>query len=146
MSTPRASIMAIWAISSWPAINFIAQNWSEVHRGGLRSLSWVFVITMGFGLIGHGLQWIATRWKRGDLVVPWVVAICLFFGYLAMRQVFIPLVIHIHTAVPPYTAWFLCVAIAMSLAWWKRNSVRWQMAARTFSFVATGAAPKPFCW
>jgi hypothetical protein len=140
MNPRRSSIVAIWAISSWPTINFIARNWSEVQRGGLTCLAGVFAITVGLGLTGHALHWYATRSKRGDLIVPWVVAICLFFGYLAIRNVFYVVFRRIGGGVYPYGYWLLCAAIALFFAWRARGSVRLQIAARTFSFVAAGVA------
>ena len=140
MSSPRSNIFAIWAISSWPAINFIARNWSEVHRGGLRCLAGVLAITICLGLVGHGLQWLASRLKRGELLIPWVAAICLFFGYVAIRNFFFPVFLRIDAGVPPYAYWLLFSAVVMWVAWWFRETARLQMAARTFSFVAAGAA------
>lgn len=140
MSARRSSLIATWAISSWPAINFIARNWSDVQRGGLRCLAGVFAITIGFGLVGHALHWYATRSKRDDLIVPWTVAICLFFGYLAIRDVFYHVFKRIGGGVYPYVYWFLCAAVAVFLAWRARGSARLQIAARTFSFVAAGTA------
>ncbi len=139
MSSRRSSIVAIWAISSWPAINFIARNWSEVQRGGLRCLAGVFAITVGLGLTGHALHWYARRSKRGNVIVPWAVAICLFFGYLAMREVFRHAFIRIG-GVTPSGYWLLCAAVAMFFAWRARGSMHLQIATRTFSFVAAGAA------
>jgi hypothetical protein len=140
MTPSRSSLFAAWAISSWPAVNFIARNWSEVQRGGLGCLAGVFAITVCLGLVGHALQRYAARSKRGDLIVPWVVAICLFFGYLALRDFFDFVYRRIHIGSPPFGYWLLTAAVAMFFAWRVRGSARLQMAARIFSFAAAGAA------
>jgi hypothetical protein len=139
MSSRRPSIIAAWAIASWPAINFIARNWSEVQRGGVSCLVGVFAITVGLGITGHALHEYAARSKRGDLTVPWTAAICLFFGYVPIRDFFLPVFNRIDAGVPPYAYWVLCATVAMFFAWRTRGSVRLQIAARTFSIVAAGA-------
>ena len=136
---PSAGAAAIWAISWWPALNFCAANWQSIRHHSVTSLGGVFVISLALALAGYALY----RWRdRRISVVPfWVAAVCLFFGYLAVRNA--ALAVIADTAFwhwPSSLAWFALSALVFGLLWPARRSVALQRAALTFAFAAPAIA------
>jgi len=135
MTGHRLRIAAIWSLSWWPALNFFAVNWEEVLRGGLFGIWGVLVIASGLAVLGHLLFRLAWNRWRDDMVVPWTVALSLFFGYLLVWKAFRFLFDRTSIGLPPSTGWFAVAAVALYLGWRWHKVQKAQIAAITFSLV-----------
>jgi len=138
--TARMRIVAIWAIALWPALNFMASNWSVVRRGGLASVAGVLGIAIGTAVLGHCLYRVLLRWKKIDITAFWIAAVALFFGYKAVRDatpvIFGKLGITLH----PGIGWLLLASLVLAAAWRWRKREGMTFAAVTFACVAAAFA------
>ncbi len=132
----RMRIAAIWAISVWPALNFIASNWSGVRRGGLASIAGVLGITFGIAVLGHVLYRVFLRWRKNDIVVFWVPAVALFFGYQAVRDTTLIVFKKLDFPLHPGLGWMLLVSLVLAAAWRWRKREGMARAAVTFACAA----------
>jgi len=87
--TPRRSLhlTAIWAISFWPAFNFLGSNWPEIERRGLLGLTGIALISLVLGIVGHLLERRAEiRGQPGATCLPWLALVCLIFSYMPVSR------------------------------------------------------------
>jgi len=131
----RLRIAAIWSLSWWPALNFMAANWEEILRGGFFCIAGVLAIALSIAAFGH--LWFRLTWNRwrDDIVVPWTVALSLFFGYLLVRDAFVFVFTRASIKLPPSAGWFAVAAVAMYLGWRWHKVRKAQVAAIIFSLV-----------
>jgi hypothetical protein len=134
--TMRMRIAAIWAISVWPALNFIASNWSGVRRGGLESIAGVLGISVGIAVLGHVLYRVFLRWRKTDIVVFWVPAVALFFSYNAVRETTLTVFKKLDIPLHPGFAWLLLASLVLAAAWRWRKREGMTLAAATFACAA----------
>jgi hypothetical protein len=141
MNPRRLAMAAIWASSAWPALNFIAANYTEVRRGGVQSIAGVLAITLFIGATGSVLYGWRARAGRGDrLLLAWLVGICLTFGYMAIRNMSALLLRSAGLALPPSLGWLLAVAGSLYIVWKFGRHPNARPAAVTFSLVAAALA------
>lgn len=133
-----AGALAIWAISWWPAFNFFAANWKIIEANGRGSVVWVLAISLAMALTGHAV-W---RWqhRRNGVVVIWVAGICLFFGYLFVRNLASRIFVGAGLSWPGSAVWFVLFAVVATLAWRYRNRIGTQRASIAFAIVASTIA------
>jgi hypothetical protein len=84
MTLNTRRILAIVAISAWPAINYFERNWEEVYRRGARSVLWIVLFTAIFAAIGLVCYRIAQKRRPGGgalVVGVWLATIILSFSY-----------------------------------------------------------------
>jgi hypothetical protein len=143
MTLNSRRILAILAISAWPAINYLERNWEEVSRRGPRSVLWIVVFTALFaaaGLIAHRIAQKRTP-GGGSLVVGICLAsTVLIFSYSTLdtlRAAFFT------EAAPWFTtpmAWALLIAITVVIMYRYRKLTAVHMAAITFCLLVAGFA------
>jgi hypothetical protein len=140
VSRSRLHVAALWSVSLWPAVNFLQANWAEVLRGGWLAVWSVVALAAGVALVAH-LLYRLSKDRGVYLVVVWVAAVGMFFGYMTIRQFFISLFAWLHLwQIPPSFGWLGCCALLLLAAYRWRKSANLQNAATTFSLVAGGLA------
>ena len=141
MNLPRVRVAAVWTISAWPAINYLQSNWHAVMQRGMRSIAGIVMITLAVGLLGHLLHRVATRKGRGGfLVVAWLVAMALLFGYSTISQLSEFLWERYELRIPAMVAWIGLVLMIAGVVVYFRKSEKLQAAAMTFGVVAGGTS------
>jgi len=139
MNHSRFHIAALWSVSLWPGLNFLHSNWPDVLRGGWQSVWSVIAFVVGVALSAH-LLYRLLRQRGGYLVLAWVAAVGMFFGYLAVREFFLSLFAWLNPHIPPGFGWLGCFALILLGAYRWRKSDHLRIAATTFSLVAGAAA------
>jgi hypothetical protein len=137
----RLQAAAIWAITVWPALNFMAVNWEQVaiHRVG--ALLGILLSTVVAGIVGHLMHRFAVRSGRGGFfVVVWLELVCLFFGYAAIRDGSRWVFEACGLPIPPFTGFIAVSVLVLSVTAWFRKSENLQFAALTFCLVAAGVS------
>lgn len=135
MKRHPVQLAAIWSVTIWPALNFMAHNWSDVVTAGLRALTGVWLVTVALGAVGHALNHaFAKRGAGGTSVVLWVVAICLFFGYSLSHDASANLFSQLDLAIPPTLGWIALGLVLTAAVIALRKHEGLQIAAVIFSF------------
>ena len=82
MNARKWHLTAIWAVSAWPAFNFLGSNWEQVEKRGASGLFGILGVTLVLGSIGHWLEIRADRRGRpGAMCLPWLAVVSLLFAY-----------------------------------------------------------------
>jgi hypothetical protein len=143
MTLNTRRILAIIAISAWPAINYLERNWEEVYRRGPRSVLWILVFTALFATLGLlGYRFAQKRRPGGGSLV---VGICLaatimVFSYSTvdtLRAAFFA------DGAPWFTtpmAWAILIAVVGGLMYRYRKLTVLHNAAITFCLLVAGFA------
>jgi hypothetical protein len=141
MNPYRMRVASIWAVSAWPALNYLTSNWNEVVSRGARSLLGVAGITLWLGLAGHLAHRFASRRNHGPVVVVyWLAGIALLFGFATIRKLCDFLAASADINIPPMFAWSVVVLAVFAFIFRFRRSQKLQVAGTTFGVVAGGTA------
>ncbi|HTU64307.1 MAG TPA: sulfatase-like hydrolase/transferase [Steroidobacteraceae bacterium] len=143
MTLNSRRILAIIAISAWPAINYLEKNWAEVARRGPRSVLWILVFTAVFIAIGLVFYRLAQKRRPGGGAM--VVGVCLatillVFSYSTLdtlRAAFFA------ESAPWFTtpmAWVLLIGIVAAMMYRYRKLTVLHTAAVTFCLLVAGFA------
>ncbi len=141
MKHSRVQVAAIWAISVWPALNFMSANWEAIASDGAASLLGVLVSTLVIGALGHALHRFAAGSSNGGIfVLLWLELVCLFFSYAALRDFSRSVFESVDWPIPPF-AGFIAVSVLLLGATVRFRAVeKLQIAAVTFCLAAAALA------
>lgn len=132
---------AIWSVAIWPALNFIAHNWTDVVNDGVAVLAGLALISLCLGALGYAFHYLMSKRDAGGFaVVCTVLGICLFFGYSLVHHVAAGLMSRLGLSMAPSLAWLLLVVIVAVPVIFLRRHEGLQVAATVFSFSATALA------
>lgn len=143
MTLNTRRILAILAISAWPALNYLEANWAEVVRRGPRSTLWVVLFTLLFAAGGLIAYRIASRRKPGGgglVVGVCLAATVLVFSYSTLDSLrewlFSGRVLWFTTPV----AWVALIIAAIVFMYRFRHKTKLHDASITFCLLVWGLA------
>lgn len=137
MTLNSRRILAIIAISAWPAINFLDRNWEEIYRRGARSLLWITLFTAFFIAVGLFALFVARRRRPGGgalVVGVWLATIILLFSYSSLDKLRVNY-LESSTWLTTPVAWGLCVAFVAFLMYHFRAQTVLHTAAVNFCVI-----------
>lgn len=134
-------LAGIWAISVWPALNFLGSNWDKIERRGPRGLVGVIVITLVLGLVGHLLERAAEkRGHYGAMCLPWLAVICLMFSYTPVTAEAATIFEDQHISFSPTLLWWALVVAATVIVYLLRRARKVTMMATAFGIAVCAMA------
>jgi len=145
MNLPRVRVAAIWAISAWPAINYLTRNWYQVVLRGPSAVVGVVLVTVLLGVTGNLIHHFASRKQRGGVVVViWFALVALLFSYSTFSALTNELFDRTAIAIPAMAVWLVVVAAVAAFIFRYRKSQKLQVASMTFGVVVGGIAVAQF--
>src|SRR4051812_6803229 len=137
----RFHLAGIWAISVWPALNFLGSNWANIERRGGSGLLGVLAITLALGLVGHLFEWRAERRGHyGATCLPWLAVVGLLFSYTPLSRYALITFEDLSRDVSPTLIWWLMVIAAAVVCWLARRARMAIMMATAFGFAVAAMA------